>query len=50
MPESFYKEEKLFAVKVSSKREARTKGKVDEGIATVPFNKWVGLNIKQQSL
>ena len=50
LPESSYKEEELFAVKVSFKREARTKWKVDEEIATAPFNKWVGLDIKQKSL
>ena len=46
MPESFYKEEKLFTIKVSSKREARTKWEIDKGIAAAPFNKWVSLNIK----
>ena len=50
LPESSYKEEELFAVKVSSKREARTKWEVDEGIAAAPFNKWVGLDIKQELL
>ena len=50
LPKSSYKEEELFAVKVSPKREARTKWEVDEGIAAASFNKWVGLDIKQESL
>ena len=50
LPESFYKEEELFTVKVSSKREARTKWKINEGVATASFNKWVSLNIKQKLL
>ena len=50
LPESSYKEEELLAIKVSSKREARMKRKVDEGIAAASFNKWVGLDIKQELL
>ena len=50
LSESFYKEEKLFTVKMSPKGKARTKWEIDEGIAAAPFNKWVCLDIKQESL
>ena len=50
MPESSYKEEELFVVEGFSKRKARAKWKVDKGVAAAPFNKWVGLDIKQKSL
>ena len=50
LPESSYKEEELFAVKGSSKRKARAEWKIDEGVAAATFNKWVGLDIKQESL
>ena len=50
MPESSYKEEELFAVKGSSKRKARAEREIDEGVAATFFNKWVGLDIKQEPL
>ena len=50
LPESSYKEKELFAVKGSSKRKARAKQEVNEGVAAASFNKWVGLDIKQESL
>ena len=50
MPESSYKKEELFAVKGSSKRKARAEQEIDEGVAATSFNKWVSLDIKQESL
>ena len=50
LPESSYKEEELFVVKMSPKGKARMKWEIDEGIAAAPFNKWVHLDIKQESL
>ena len=36
--------------KVFTKWKARTEWKIDEGIVAAPFNKWVSLNIKLESL
>ena len=50
LPKSSYKEEELFAVKGPSERKARAEWKIDEGVAAASFDKWVGLNIKKESL